>query len=158
MINWRPYFSSTIFSTNVLFSLLQPNEVAFSFFLPNLIHGLITFEKYWPIILETVPQNCPGFVRCFLMTEQRLWIFSKTTTEVVWYVLPHTSSHHEVHDADVLLFYIGFDHLVNVVSTGFLYYKVIIFPFITSKYLREKLWDYENPISPQISTTNFRIH
>lgn len=54
--------------------------------------------------------------------------------------------------------YIDLDHLVNVVSTGFLYYKVIIFPFVTSKYLREKLWDYENPISPQISTTNFRIH
>ena len=54
--------------------------------------------------------------------------------------------------------YIDLDHLVIVVSTGFLYYKVNIFPFVTSKYLMEKLWDYENPISPQISTTNFRIH
>ena len=53
---------------------------------------------------------------------------------------------------------VNLDHLFKDMSARFLYYKVIIFPFVTSKYLREKLWDYENPISPQISTTNFRIH
>lgn len=51
-------------------------------------------------------------------------------------------THHHIMRFMTLMFYyvyIDLDHLVNVVSTGFLYYKVIIFPFVTSKYLREKL-------------------
>lgn len=152
MINWRPYFSSTIFSANALFSLLQPNEVAFSFFLPNLLHGLITFEKYWPIILKTVLGLSDVFSwlsrdYAFLARIPQKWCDVSFTHHIMRFMM--------------LMFYyvyIDLDHLVNVVSTGFLYYKLIIFPFVTSKYLGEKLWDYENPISPQISATNFRIH
>ena len=53
---------------------------------------------------------------------------------------------------------VDLDCLVNVVSAGFLYCKITIFPCVTNKYLGEKPWDYANPISLQISATNFRVH
>lgn len=39
----------------------------------------------------------------------------------------------------------------------FLYCKVTIFPCVTNKYLGEKPCNFANPISPQISATNFRV-
>lgn len=50
----------------------------------------------------------------------------------------------------------NFDHMVNVLSAGFLHCEVLVFPFISGNYLGgTTLRLYEYRISPQIFTNRF---
>ena len=155
LISVPPFFPLMSF-----FSLLQPNEVAFSFFLLNLLRGLITFhfwknidQSSWKLSLKTVL----GLSDVFSWLSRDYAFLAKIPQKCV--ICP--SSHITSWGSWCWCFIMFILTLITWLMwflLGFCTIKLTIFPFVTSKYLREKLWDYENPISPQISTTNFRIH
>ena len=80
-------------------------------------------------------------------------MFGKNTAEVM--SLPF-SAHHNL---SFMMSYVitGHnyqDHLVKVVSAGFLFCEVTIFPFVTNKY-PEGVRPCKNHVYPQILSTNF---
>lgn len=97
-------------------------------------HDFDTFEEPWSVILQTTSQF--GFVWCFLVFRLKLCILTRSKVMLCSLSLPHMG----IHAINMTYpWWFNLDHLVKVVSAGFLYCD-IIFPLainLSGEILRE---------------------
>lgn len=112
-------------------------------------HDLDNFNEIWPVILYNVSQL--RFFRCFFMIQLRLYTFGKKCQRSN--IAPFSE-----HSICIITGGINLDHLVQILSTGFVHCRVTDFLFLIDKYLGVTLSQCQYSLSSQTFTLDFSIH